>query len=388
MIKLFPKIQFIMTTHSPLFLLGMRKEFGDDGFEILSLPSADRIDAESFEEFTEVFDHYSSTGRMENWIQSTVDRKFSPAVFFEGDIDVRYLRRAGELLGRESLLDRIELFDGNGHGGLDNIWKRFDTPANVAMTRKVVLVYDPEMTARKDSSNGLAIRRVIPSNELAPIKKGIENLFSRKTIDWVNAQNPQFFDITPPLTKRIRGKEANIPEQWEVNKDEKSNLCKWLCDNGTSEDFQGFMSVLDLIEECLPVDVAEPHTLEVGAGVVQPNVTKKTIEDKLGYEILPCADVNGVHDELISKALSTFVTLDELDSSNNSIDSVVPHNSDHTINDCERNPGTNTDTMLWFLTKQAMRASTNKNILHRLASKSFAQSHIVTIDDSPGSKST
>ena len=34
LIKMFPKVQFIITTHSPLFILGMRREFGEEGFEI------------------------------------------------------------------------------------------------------------------------------------------------------------------------------------------------------------------------------------------------------------------------------------------------------------------------------------------------------------------
>ncbi|MFN9941826.1 MAG: AAA family ATPase, partial [bacterium] len=50
-IKLFPKVQFILTTHSPLFLLGMKDEFGADGFQILALPRGDQIDVEEFEEF-------------------------------------------------------------------------------------------------------------------------------------------------------------------------------------------------------------------------------------------------------------------------------------------------------------------------------------------------
>src|SRR5699024_6623657 len=34
LIKLFPKVQFIITTHAPLFLLGMEKTFGSQNYEI------------------------------------------------------------------------------------------------------------------------------------------------------------------------------------------------------------------------------------------------------------------------------------------------------------------------------------------------------------------
>lgn len=46
LIKLFPLVQFIITSHSPLFLLGMQEEFGDDGFDIYEMPNAQKISAE------------------------------------------------------------------------------------------------------------------------------------------------------------------------------------------------------------------------------------------------------------------------------------------------------------------------------------------------------
>ena len=39
LIEMFPKIQFIVTTHTPLFVLGMRNLFGEDGFALYRLPS-------------------------------------------------------------------------------------------------------------------------------------------------------------------------------------------------------------------------------------------------------------------------------------------------------------------------------------------------------------
>ena len=45
LLKMFPRVQFIVTTHSPLFVLGMRREFGDEGFSLYRLPEGDRISA-------------------------------------------------------------------------------------------------------------------------------------------------------------------------------------------------------------------------------------------------------------------------------------------------------------------------------------------------------
>jgi hypothetical protein len=42
LIKLFPKIQFILTTHSPFFILGLNKQLGSEGFDIIELIFNDR----------------------------------------------------------------------------------------------------------------------------------------------------------------------------------------------------------------------------------------------------------------------------------------------------------------------------------------------------------
>ena len=36
-----------------------------------------------------------------------------------------------------------------------------------------------------------------------------------------------------------------MPEQWKINDDEKSDLCDWICENGTVEDFRFFEGILD-----------------------------------------------------------------------------------------------------------------------------------------------
>ncbi len=54
--KLFPKVQFIVTAHAPLFVLGMEKEYGADGFDLYEMPDCERISAETYQEFKKAFD--------------------------------------------------------------------------------------------------------------------------------------------------------------------------------------------------------------------------------------------------------------------------------------------------------------------------------------------
>jgi hypothetical protein len=61
LIKMFPKVQFIITSHSPLFLLGMQEEFGEDGFEIYEMPTATKISVERFLEFQRAYEYFKTT---------------------------------------------------------------------------------------------------------------------------------------------------------------------------------------------------------------------------------------------------------------------------------------------------------------------------------------
>ena len=66
LIKLFPKVQFIVSSHSPLFLLGMEKEFGPNKITILELPNGNRINSERFSEFQRfAFKYLQDTERFE-----------------------------------------------------------------------------------------------------------------------------------------------------------------------------------------------------------------------------------------------------------------------------------------------------------------------------------
>lgn len=65
LIELFPKVQFIITTHSPLFLLGMDKVLGKDSYDIIDLPSVSKISTETFSEFVSAFKYYEDTSYFE-----------------------------------------------------------------------------------------------------------------------------------------------------------------------------------------------------------------------------------------------------------------------------------------------------------------------------------
>lgn len=56
--RLFPNVQFIVTAHAPLFVLGMEREYGEDGFDLYELPEGDKITAERYREFQKAYDWF------------------------------------------------------------------------------------------------------------------------------------------------------------------------------------------------------------------------------------------------------------------------------------------------------------------------------------------
>jgi Cdc6-like AAA superfamily ATPase len=246
----FPNVQFIITTHSPLFLLGMEERLGVDGFKIINMPDGEVVSASDFSEFTAAYETFKQTNLHRQEIANTLKANSRPIVFVEGDYDIRYINRAAELLGKTHFLEAIQLRDGSGFGNLDKIWRSYEVQLAELLPSKILLLYDCD-TKKVASEKGRLIKRVIPSVLESEITIGIENLIPSDLIVQLENSQPQFIDSTDSTVVRVRGHEVISPAKKSINKDEKKNLCDWLCSNGTAEDFRNFASIFDIIESTL-----------------------------------------------------------------------------------------------------------------------------------------
>lgn len=247
LIGIFPNVQFIMTTHSPLFVLGMQRAFGADGFALYDLPAGHPISAEEFDEFGDAYESFSSTRRFVEDIGKAVRDARKPVLLMEGSTDVKYLEAAAGLLGRQAALESLELRDGKGSSNLAKVWNH---PMSDLFVQKVLLLFDCDQK-RPDSQRGNLLQRTIPCRPGNPVKAGIENLFSEQTLERARLHKRAFIDIEHEHTAFERGAEITIPETWTVNPDEKTNLCNWLCENGSPDDFSEFNLVFELVEGAL-----------------------------------------------------------------------------------------------------------------------------------------
>lgn len=249
LMQLFPRIQFIVSAHSPLFPLGMEKHFGEENYDLIQMPDGLPISAERFSEFESAYTYLAETKRFEDSINERILKTNKSLLIVEGTTDIKYIMVAAEHLGKIDLISGFELIDGDGFRGLDKIWKNLYHDKWVNVSQKVILLYDCDINP-KDNEIGLAYQRTIP--KLASIiGKGIENLFTTETIHKARKHKAAFIDHSSESINVVRGKEIITPEMWSVNKDEKRNLCDWLCEHGSANDFQRFSCVFEILEECL-----------------------------------------------------------------------------------------------------------------------------------------
>lgn len=95
LLKLFPKVQFIITTHSPLFLLGMDEQYGRDGYCIYQMPKAEIISSECFTEFQNAYTYMTCTEKFQSEIRHAIQSKVGKTLIVtEGATDWRHLKAA------------------------------------------------------------------------------------------------------------------------------------------------------------------------------------------------------------------------------------------------------------------------------------------------------
>lgn len=95
LLRLFPKVQFIISSHSPLFLLGMDKEYGDNGYEIYQMPSAKKITSEQFSEFEKAYEYLADTKTHRNEINEVIKKiQGKSLIITEGKTDWKHMKHA------------------------------------------------------------------------------------------------------------------------------------------------------------------------------------------------------------------------------------------------------------------------------------------------------
>ncbi|MBA4159538.1 MAG: ATP-binding protein [Gemmatimonadetes bacterium] len=253
LIKLFPRVQFIVTSHAPLFVLGMEHEFGSDGYMLLEMPDGNGISAERFSEFQRSFDYYQETKTFEDEqrerLRIALEQRTKPVVLTEGDTDPDYLRTALELLGRADLLSIIDIEwigatrDGQpfftGDKNLNNAAEFLRANPQFLENRHVLLLYDCDANKPNITEDNLWVR-TIPRNEAnRVVTKGIENLLPAALF---NPEDRRFYSLIE--------KKGDYGQITRASEFRKRAFCDYVCfERRDATDFSAFQSVVTILEQ-------------------------------------------------------------------------------------------------------------------------------------------
>ena len=213
LIKLFPQIQFIITTHSPLFLLGMRSVFTDEGFDIYEMPDGEKINAEDFSEFEKAYNTVSETQKFreerERVIAEQAIANEKALIITEGETDWKHMKRAWtklkacpEYIGMDGKFEFLEYESPNSNGTAplklqmsDNeLVTLCENTAKIPQHRKMIFISDadhPEKTKRLSEEGKLfrhwhnniySFQIPIPQHRIATPKICIEHYYTDNEI--------------------------------------------------------------------------------------------------------------------------------------------------------------------------------------------------------------
>lgn len=249
LVKLFPRVQFIVSCHSPLLVLGMEREFAPAGVSFFDLPSGDPVQAEAYVEFERALAVLRDTKAFSRHLLDVVGDSTGakPLVLVEGETDPVYLTAAAELLGRVEVLDGVDVeWIGAKHPrtgqafntGKDSLHSLVSAlQANPGLVKRPVLVLYDNDARKPDGDYGHLSVRSMPTNpQNSVVTAGVENLLLEESI------SPEFFDVkssTKPNGTRARVETLN-----------KMKLCSHLCSQKRdASDFAGFSPVFDIIQQ-------------------------------------------------------------------------------------------------------------------------------------------
>jgi predicted ATPase len=159
LIRLFPKVQFIVSVHAPLVALGMEKAFGITGFELREMPFGEQVSPESYSEFQTAFDMFAETRAFQNAVLGQVNAGTLPALLVEGKTDAALISTAWEKLHTgvampfEAIPCGIEPDAEKREGGADML-RRCTEFLSIVSDRRITTVFDND-SAGCNSFNSL-----------------------------------------------------------------------------------------------------------------------------------------------------------------------------------------------------------------------------------------
>ncbi|GLH64514.1 AAA family ATPase [Parageobacillus sp. G301] len=148
LLKKFPNVQFIFTTHSPFLLLGMQEVY-DDNWQLVSMPEGESISVGDFSEIQQAYNifvqGYEELKENYNRVQEEFKSVTKTLVITEGKTDWKHLKNAyntfrekGEFLDLD--IDFLEYEDINMSDS--ELYRLLNEFAKVPNVKKIIGIFD------------------------------------------------------------------------------------------------------------------------------------------------------------------------------------------------------------------------------------------------------
>lgn len=150
LISMFPKIQFVITTHSPFFLLGMKERFFNK-FKLINMPFGNEVEVNDFCEVQEAYDLFVGGFNQLNKTFKSIKRKLDtitkPIIFTEGKTDWKHLKSALiKLQANGSFTDIADFafleFEGDVEMGSSHLKTYCLERAKFPNEKKIICIFD------------------------------------------------------------------------------------------------------------------------------------------------------------------------------------------------------------------------------------------------------
>lgn len=151
LIKLFPQVQFIITSHSPFFLNGMAKTFEQDDYIVVNMPSGKILNAyDEFEEFNkayEIFEDLTNDYKKErDLLKIEIEKSAKPIIITEGKTDWKHLKKALERFRSQDLYTDLDIefleYEENIKMGDSTLASMVEAFKRTAQHKKTIFMFD------------------------------------------------------------------------------------------------------------------------------------------------------------------------------------------------------------------------------------------------------
>jgi len=149
LLKLFPNIQFIITTQSPFLVYGLQETFQNE-LKIVELPKGDLIDAERFIEFKNALEKFNEIGENFRKQKIVLEEKIKsitePLIITEGKTDWMILEKAKEKLNID--LD-IDFHKPKEDLGKDNLIRMCGDFSKIHQPKPLIFIFDRDLNEKE-----------------------------------------------------------------------------------------------------------------------------------------------------------------------------------------------------------------------------------------------